>query len=813
MWNTIRTLLTALVELIKVWWGKLLTQLPIWWNKFITWRKARYKRYKGLAWYLKIPNVVITTIVLFLLYLFIVDINFLWLFGKSPGMRSISNPEQSVASVIYTADGEVLGKYFRENRTPVTYEEISPKLIRTLISTEDERFYQHFGIDFKGIFAALKDMTRGRSRGASTITQQLVKNMYKTRNQYSTGLFGYIPGVKLIISKTKEWTTAVKIEMFFSKKEILTKYLNTVDFGSNAYGIHTAAKTFFNTTPAKLNYEQSATLVGLLKATTSYSPIAHPQRSMVRRNVVLDNLAKLKVINRAECDSLKEIPIRLNYSIEQSYDGDALHFRAYLEKYLQKWEEENGYDIYSDGLKIYVTIDSRMQKYAEEALHKQMRSLQRKFDDHWRGQNPWQDENHKEIPNFVEDIAHRTKAYASLVAKYKKDYPDSITYYLNKPHKVKVFDYDRGEKEMTMSIMDSIRYMNRFMHSSFVAMEPETGNVKAWVGDIDFKFWQYDKVAQSKRQPGSTFKLFDYTAAFLQGMSPCDMMTDKPVSWNYKEGGGDKTWTPRNANGYSIGYAVSLKNAFAQSINTIAVQVAQQVGIPEIIKCAYLLGIRTPLEDKPSTCLGSSDVSLLELVNSYATVINEGMYHDPLFITRIEDKDGTVVYEKKTEQKRVIPYEVSWLMTEMLKGGMTEPGGTSRALWSWDLFHYNTDFGGKTGTSSNHSDAWFVGVSPKLVGGAWVGGEQRCVHFRTGELGQGSRTALPIFGMFMEKVLKDPKLTQYRGKFPTKPKEPISRNYTCVTHLRVDTTATDSSGMGDIDAPEGIPVGDETPQE
>ncbi len=813
MWNTIRTLLTALVELIKVWWGKLLTQLPIWWNKFITWRKARYKRYKGLAWYLKIPNVVITTIVLFLLYLFIVDINFLWLFGKSPGMRSISNPEQSVASVIYTSDGEVLGKYFRENRTPVTYEEISPKLIRTLISTEDERFYQHFGIDFKGIFAALKDMTRGRSRGASTITQQLVKNMYKTRNQYSTGLFGYIPGVKLIISKTKEWTTAVKIEMFFSKKEILTKYLNTVDFGSNAYGIHTAAKTFFNTTPAKLNYEQSATLVGLLKATTSYSPIAHPQRSMVRRNVVLDNLAKLKVINRAECDSLKEIPIRLNYSIEQSYDGDALHFRAYLEKYLQKWEEENGYDIYSDGLKIYVTIDSRMQKYAEEALHKQMRSLQRKFDDHWRGQNPWQDENHKEIPHFVEDIAHKTKAYASLVAKYKNNYPDSITYFLNKPHKVKVFDYDRGEKEMTMSIMDSIRYMNRFMHSSFVAMEPETGNVKAWVGDIDFKFWQYDKVAQSKRQPGSTFKLFDYTAAFLQGMSPCDMMTDKPVSWNYKEGGGDKTWTPRNANGYSIGYAVSLKNAFAQSINTIAVQVAQQVGIPEIIKCAYLLGIRTPLEDKPSTCLGSSDVSLLELVNSYATVINEGMYHDPLFITRIEDKDGTVVYEKKTEQKRVIPYEVSWLMTEMLKGGMTEPGGTSRALWSWDLFHYNTDFGGKTGTSSNHSDAWFVGVSPKLVGGAWVGGEQRCVHFRTGELGQGSRTALPIFGMFMEKVLKDPKLTQYRGKFPTKPKEPISRNYTCVTHLRVDTTATDSSGMGDIDAPEGIPVGDETPQE
>ena len=797
--------LKAISEYIKIYLPIIWEFMKIGFGKFMIWRKARLVRYRGLVWYRKILNIFLTSIVLFLLYLFIVDINFLWLFGKSPSMRSISNPNQSVASIIYTSDGKVLGKYFRENRTPVMYTEISPKLIKTLISTEDERFYQHFGIDFKGVFAALKDMTKGRSRGASTITQQLVKNMYKTRNQYSTGLFGYIPGVKLIISKTKEWTTAVKIEMFYSKKDILTMYFNTVDFGSNAFGIHTAAKTFFNTTPAKLNYEQSATLVGLLKATTSYSPISHPKRSMDRRNVVLDNLAKLKVITKHESDSLKQIPVRLNFSVEQSYDGDALHFRAYLEKYLQAWEEENGYDIYSDGLKIYVTIDSRMQKYAEEALNKQMRNIQRKFDDHWRGQNPWQDENHKEIVNFVEDIAHRTKAYASLSAKYK-NHPDSITYFLNKPHRTKVFDYEKGEKELNISIMDSIRYMNRFMHSSFVAMEPETGNVKAWVGDIDFKFWQYDKVAQSKRQPGSTFKLFDYTAAMIQGMSPCDMMTDKSVTWKYKEGSGDKTWSPRNANGYSLGYAVSLKNAFAQSINTIAVQVAQIVGIPEIIKCAYLLGIKTPLENKPSTCLGSSDVSLLELVNSYSTIVNEGNYHDPIMVTRIEDKDGKVVYEKKTEQKRVVSYEVAWLMTEMLKGGMTEPGGTSRALWSWDLFHYNTDFGGKTGTSSNHSDAWFVGVTPKLVGGAWVGGEQRCVHFRTGELGQGSRTALPIFGMFMEKVLKDQSLAQYRGKFPTKPKEEISRNYGCVTHLRVDSTAIDStSALDDVNMPEDIP--------
>ena len=809
-------LIEAFKNFILLGWAKLIEFLPIgwdyitlWWAKFIVWRKNRLIRYKKLVWYRKIVNVLITSVVLFLTYLFVVDINLFWLFGKSPGLRSINNPNQSVASIIYTSDGKVLGKYFRENRTPVTYDEISPKLIKTLISTEDERFYHHFGIDFQGVFAALKDMTKGRSRGASTITQQLVKNMYKTRNQYSTGLFGYIPGLKLVISKTKEWTTAVKIELFYSKKDILTMYFNTVDFGSNAFGIHTAAKTFFNTVPAKLTFEQSATLVGLLKATSTYSPITHPKKSLERRNVVLENLVKQNIITQYVCDSLKQIPIRLNYSVEQSYDGDALHFRTYLEKYLQNWEDENGYDIFSDGLKIYVTIDSRMQKYAEEAVNKQMRIVQRKFWDHWQGQNPWQDENHKDIVNFVEDIAKKTKSYANLSIKYK-NHPDSITYFLNKPHLTKVFDYETGEKQVLMSIMDSIRYMNHFMHSSFVAMEPQTGNVKAWVGDISFKFWQYDKVAQSKRQPGSTFKLFVYTAAMMHGMSPCDMMVDKPVTWKYDETGKQKAWTPHNANGYCLNYPVSLKNAFAQSINTIAVQIAQQVGIPEIIKYAYLLGIKTPLENQPSTCLGSSDVSLLELVNSFGTVINEGVAHDPILITRIEDQDGNVIYQPKTEQKRVIPYEDAWLMTEMLKGGMTEPGGTSQALWSWDLFHYDTDFGGKTGTSSNHSDAWFIGVSPKLIGGAWVGGEHRSVHFRTGELGQGSRTALPIFGMFMEKVLKDESLKQYRGKFPTKPKEPITRNYGCHTVLPPDSIASDSSTIEGADIPDEMTIKPET---
>ena len=796
MWEKIKRLLSDfgnyILTHLPVWWDF----IKRWWTKFIVWRKARMVRFRGLVWYRKMANMAFTAVWMFLLFLFLVDINFLWLFGKSPGLYSISHPDQSIASEIISADGKVIGKYFTENRMPVVYDEISPKIIETLIATEDERFYEHFGIDFQGVFAAMKDMTQGNARGASTITQQLVKNMYKTRNNYSKGLFGYIPGVKLLIMKTKEWVTAVKIEIFYSKQEILTMYFNTVDFGSNAFGLKTAAKTYFKTTPSKLNYEQSATLVGLLKATTSYNPKVNPKRSKERRNVVLQNLVTHKIITQQQCDSLKKIPIQLNYSVEQSYDGNALHFRAYLAKYLEDWEKESGHDIYADGLKIYVAIDSRMQKYAEEAVDKHMRVVQRRFFDHWRGQNPWQDENHVDIVNFVEDIAKKTKYYASLKSRFDNN-KDSIDKYLNLPHRTKVFDYNRGEKDTTMSTMDSIRYMNHFMHSSFVAMEPNTGMVKAWVGDINFKFWQYDKVAQSKRQPGSTFKLFVYTAAFMHGKGPCDEATDKYIKWDYTENGKPKSWTPRNANGTFLGYEMTLKHAFARSINTVAVQLAQEVGIPEVIKYAHLLGIKTALEDKPSTCLGSSDVSLLELVNSYGTVVNEGMYHDPILVTRIEDKDGKVIYEAPTEQHRVIPYETAWLMTEMLKGGMTESGGTSQALWEWDLFK-NTDFGGKTGTSSNHSDAWFVGVSKNLIGGAWVGGEHRSVHFRTGELGQGSRTALPIFGIFMEKVLKDESLKQYRGKFPTKPKEPISKSYTCHTYVPRDTTANDSLDIEDL---------------
>lgn len=761
-------------------------------------RKWYKSLYHNKPWYKRALVSITTFIVIFLLYLVMVDVNFLWLFGKSPSLSSIHNPNQPIASEIYSSDGKLIGKYFRENRSPVDYKEISPILIKTLISTEDERFYQHFGIDFQGVFAAIKDMARGEARGASTITQQLVKNMFKVRSQYSTGLLGYIPGLKLLIMKSKEWITAVKIEMFYSKQEILTMYLNTVDFGSNAYGIKTACKTYFNTTPQKITPEEAATLVGLLKATTTYNPRLHPENSMKRRNVVLENLMKHHGITHAEFDSLKQIPIHLNYNIGSNYDGEALYFREAVADYLKPWCEENGIDLYADGLRIYTTIDSRMQQYAEAAANRQMRVVQRNFNNHWGSQAPWRDRNHQEIPHFIEDLAKRTTAYKILTEKYPGQ-PDSIDHYLNLPHRLKVFDYDLGTRDTTISTMDSIRYMERFMHCSFVAMEPQTGQVKAWVGDISFGSWKYDKVL-SKRQPGSTFKLFVYTAGMNEGMSPCDYRIDQQQAWDVVEDGKPAKWIPRNANGEYTGDTLSLKAAFARSVNTIAVQVGQEVGAHKIAETARVMGIKTPLEETPSLSLGASDVSLLELVNAYSTVINEGKTHDPVLITRIEDANGHVIYKDNTTQMQVLPYETAYLMTEMLKAGLTEPLGTSQALWGYDLFRYNTEFGGKTGTSSNHSDAWFVGVTPKLVGGAWVGGEHRSIHFRTGELGQGSRTALPIFAYFMEQVLKDKDLKQYQARFP-QAKEKINKDYGCRTIYHPhdsDSIAIDSIALGEV---------------
>lgn len=727
--------------------------------------------FKGRPWYIKIVSTVASLVVMFVLYLLAVNFNFLWLFGKSPSMQTIKDKRPAQASEIYSADGQQIGKFFSENRTPVDYEDVSPVFWQALIDTEDERFYSHHGIDFTAFGAALKDyLLHDDARGASTITQQLAKNLFRVRTEYSTGLLGRIPGLKMLIMKSKEWITAYKLECFFTKEEILTQYANTVDFGSNAFGIKTAAKTYFGITPKELTAEQAAVLVGMLKATTYYNPRIHPDNAIKRRNVVLDNMVKHNHLTQAAFDSLKTTEIELDFNVENAYDGKANYFREAVANELREWCRDNGYDLYTDGLQIYTTLDTRMQRYAEAAATKQMRQVQNNFNQHWGKTNPWQDERHQEIAGFIEDIAKRQPYYKVLTKKFP-NLPDSIAYYLNKPHTVKLFDYEKGTIEREMSTLDSIRYMVRFMHCGFVAIEPNTGYVKAWVGDIDFNSWKYDKVT-AQRQPGSTFKLFVYTEAMNQGLTPCDRRQDSYFSMKVWDPGKKKevTWAPTNANGYFTGANMTLRAAFAQSINSVAVKLGQEVGIRNIANTAHAMGIKSDLDPTPSLALGASDVNLLELVNGYSTVVNDGKMHDPILVTRILDRDGNEIYIAPTEQRQAIPYRSAFFVQQLLQGGLRERGGTSMSLWGYVGKYTDSEFGGKTGTSNNHSDAWFVGVSPKLVCGAWVGGEYRCIHFRTGALGQGSRTALPICGYFLESVLGDPAFKHYHGKFD-KPKE------------------------------------------
>lgn len=761
---------------------------------FLTWYRNLYR---GRKWYTKTLIGIASCIVAFFLYLGAVDINFLWLFGKSPGFSAIKEAVTSEASEIYSDDGVLIGKYFNENRTPVEYEDVNPAFWKALIDTEDERFYKHHGIDYTGLVGAVKDaVLHHDARGASTITQQLAKNMFRMRTNYSTGLLGKLPGVRMLIVKSKEWIIATKLEMTHSKKEILTMYANTVDFGSNAFGIKTAAKTYFNCSPKELTAEQAAVLVGMLKATTYYNPIANPKNSLRRRNIVLSNMVRHGDLTRAEYDSISQIDIELKYSVESNYDGTALYFREAVADELRKWCNDNDYDLYTSGLKIYTTIDSRMQKYAEEAAIKQMKQVQRNFNNHWGNQEPWQDERHNVIPGFIEGIAKRQPVYKYLLARFPNN-PDSIEYYLNRPHKVKLFDYEQGTIEREMSTMDSIRYMVHFMHCSFVAMEPQTGAVKAWVGDIDFKSWKYDKVT-AMRQPGSTFKLFVYTEAMNQGLTPCDKRRDEYFSMKVFDKAQNKevTWAPTNANGYFTGDSIPLKAAFARSINSVAVRLGQEMGITRIAETAHKMGIESPLDETPALALGSSDINLLELANAYSTVANDGKYVKRVLVTRIVDRNGKEVYKAPLNEEQVIPYKSAFLMQQMLMGGTREPGGTSMSLNGYVGNFRDTDWGGKTGTSNNHSDAWFMGVSPKLVVGAWVGGEYRCIHFRTGALGQGSRTALPICGYFLQSVLGDPAFAKYRTKFG-KPKDDdiTSAIYNCQSYYmreKNDSTNTDS---------------------
>lgn len=747
---------------------------------------------KGKPMYVKVFRWFLFCCLLLVCYVSAVEVNLFNLFGYSPSIRELKNPQQCVASEVYAEDGRLIGKFFYENRTPVAYEDLSPLLIKTLIATEDTRFYEHHGIDFKALLPVFKDMLNGNPRGGSTISQQLVKNLFKTRKQ-DHGFLGKIPGVKMFVVKSKEWISAVRIEMNFNKQELLTLYFNTVDFGSNSYGIKAAAKTFYNKEPKELNANECAVLIGMLKAPTAYSPVLNPDRSLGRRNVVLGIMKRDGVISAEEYETVLHEPITLNYKVESPIEGIANYFRQAVYAYLKPWLKENELDIFADGLKIYTTLNYDMQLYAEEAMQQNMKRVQKQFDAHWKNQNPWIDGNKKEIPNFLENVIRKSWYYSRLSAKYKGN-QDSIDYYINEKRAQKLFSW-KGDIDTVCSFVEATNYLKRLLHTGLVAIEPETGAIKAYVGGLDYNHFKYDNV-RSMRQPGSSFKTFVYTAAMANGWSPCDSLFDMPITINYVEKGEKKSWVPRNADRTYVGGNVGLKYAFAHSLNTISVQLTQNIGIETVINQAHQMGIKSPLDTVPSICLGSSDVTLLELTDAYCPLLNSGYRVEPMFVTRIEDRNGNVLRTFEPEREKILDSVTVFLMQQMFIASLREPYGTTQNLFSYKLFAHDTDFGGKTGTSSNYSDGWFVGVTPHLVVGSWVGAEERCVHFRTSSLGEGGRTALPMYGLFMEKVINDSAFAQYRGRFPRHMKGLKNRPYSCYTVYvpKIDSTSVDSLG-------------------
>lgn len=742
--------------------------------------------------YLRFTVIFIYFVIIFFCAL---QINFLWLFGYSPSYTDIKRPSQRVGSELYTADGKLIGRYFKENRTPVNFNEISKNVINALIATEDVRFYKHTGIDIQAVGRAVVGL--GKEGGASTITQQLAKNLYRTRYNKSFGLAGRVPVVRTVVAKLKEWMTALKLESNYSKNDIITMYLNTVSFGNNTYGIKTASRIYFNKEASQLSVPQSALLVGMLKATTSYNPIKNPEKSLDRRNVVLSQMNKYNYLSKADLEQYKTAPIGIEVGAEDEGSENDSYLRTAVDKYLEKWCEENNYNLYEDGLKIYTTIDSKLQGYAEEAVKDQMRILQRRFYSVWGNEDPWEDSERKKVD--YPDRAKKSLPIYALLQKKFPNQPDSVDAYFNKKKKMKIFTY-KGDRDTLFSTMDSIRYYGKILNTGMMTLEPKTGKIKVWIGGIDHKFFKYDHVNQSKRQAGSTFKPFAYLAALESGMSPCDKFTDKPVRIAYQDKGETKYWEPKNAD-WSYSYQdMSLRWAMGRSVNTVTAQVTEKVGWDNVVKWAHECGIDSKLESVPSVSLGSNDVTVYEMVKAYGTFLNEGNKVEPILVEKITDQNDNVIEEFAPKFKRALTEEIAWLMLYMFRGSIEEPRGTSQALWEWnDLFKKNNQIGGKTGTSSDYVDAWYMGITKDLVTGVWVGCDERTAHFKNGEQGEGSRTALPIFAKFMVKVYDDPNSGYTYGQF-AKPKTEITRTYNCPTpRQQVDTVSTDSTIVDSLD--------------
>ena len=694
------------------------------------------------------------------------------LFGTMPSFEELENPRTNLATEIYSADGKLLGSYYIENRSNVRYAELSHYMPEALVSIEDERFMEHSGIDERALFRVAFGVLTGKNKGGgSTITQQLAKNLFPRGENLSKP--------KLVLRKFQEWITATKLEHNYSKEEIIAMYLNTVAFGHNAYGIRSAASTFFDKKPKEMTLEECALMAGVVNAPTRYSPVRNPERSMGRRNLVLQKMADNGYITQAECDSVSLIPIDMtHFSIKDHNSGQATYFREFLRGELTDWAKNTTrpdgtpYNIYRDGLRIYTTIDSRMQRYAEEAVKEFMgKELQPMFYRHWKGQRnaPFSNVSADEIDHIMETSMKRTERYRTL--KNEGVPEDSIKAEFNRPVRMTVFSWD-GPIDTVMTPMDSIRYYKWFLQASLISIESHTGHVKAYVGGLDYRFFKYDHVTQARRQVGSTFKPFLYSLAMQEGeYTPCTKIPNIKYNIQLEDG---RVWSPGNSGG-RVGEEITLKYALAQSNNWISAYLMNQFGPNAVIAQARRMGVESPIDAVPAICLGVCDLKLIEMVGAMSTFANQGVYIKPMFITRIEDKNGNVIQRFSPEESEAMSELTAYKMVELMKGVVQS--GTGIRLRS--LYGLTNPIAGKTGTTQKNSDGYFMGITPDLTTGVWVGAEDRSVHFRSTKLGQGSHTALPIWAIYMKKVYADKSLGVSKGDFP-KPYAPgVDLDFNC----------------------------------
>jgi penicillin-binding protein 1A len=732
-----------------------------------------FKRYIKLFWIIVLGGFS-TLLLLFL-------ITSLGWFGALPTFEELENPENNLATEVISSDGKTLGKYAKENRTPVKYKELPEHLVEALVATEDERFYEHSGIDFKGLTRAISKF--GSQGGASTITQQLAKNLFTKRASSNV--------VKRIGQKIKEWVVAIKLERQYTKKEIIAMYLNTQGFLFNASGIRSAARIYFGKEPRFLDLQESAILVAMLKNPRQFNPHRKisQKKSFNRRNVVFKQMAKSGFITAQEKDSLQNLPLKINFTPESHNDGYATYFREYLRGFLKKWvkrnPKQNGdiYDIQSDGLKIFVTLDSRMQQYAEEAVEQHLGNLQSYFNKEQKRNKtaPFYDLDKDQIAMIYNRAKKNSERYKRMRrGKYSTKEIDSA---FKAKREMKVFSW-KGEKDTILSPLDSIRYYKYFLHSGLLSIEPQSGHIKAWVGGINHKYFKYDHVRQGKRQVGSTFKPFVYATAINQlKLSPCDKFPISPYTIPKGKYGIPEEWTPKN-NGEEYAGELTLKEALAKSINTMSARLIDMVSPENVARFAKSAGIENEILANPAIALGAVELTLMEMVSAYSTFANKGLRVEPMMISRIEDKNGTVLEDFTPKTKEVMSEESAYVVLDLLKG-VTTSGSGIRLRLPWAKpgyvtghpYKFDNPIAGKTGTTQNHTDGWFMGVVPNLATGVWTGGEDNAIHFKGIGKGQGATMSLPSWALFMKKCYADKTLNISQEDFE-KP-ENLSINLNC----------------------------------